>query len=68
MRALNSPDILQGIYDQNFTAIDVPHFCWLPTQLLTLEIAFFRKVYKRKRRHDGKWEYYNRSQGRKITK
>ena len=45
--------------DQFFDRRDVPTFCWRPTQLLTMEIAWLRTVLARRRKKDGQWEYYN---------
>jgi hypothetical protein len=44
---------------QFFDRRDVPVFCWTPTRLLTLEIAWMRTVLGRRRIRDGRWEYYN---------
>lgn len=48
-----------SVFDEYFTVFDKPVFCWFPRTLLTLEIAWLRTVYGRKRRSDGRWEYYN---------
>ena len=42
-----------------FSVRDVPVFCWLPRELLTMEIAWLRTVLGRRRISDGRWEYYN---------
>ncbi len=41
-----------------FIVWDRPHFCWLPTRLLTMEVAWLRTVLSRQT-FFGSWEYYN---------
>lgn len=54
---------LEAHWARHFTVIDRPHFAWRTVTLLTLETAWLRRVYKRKRRDNGVWEYYNYAQG-----